>query len=498
MKPGAKASSAPLSNRETEPTVFEISKPGRKAFDFGQDEFDDLNGFENIPTELIRNNLPKLPELSERDIVAHFTRLAHRQYSVDLGMYPLGSCTMKYNPKFCDEIASYPKLLNTHPNSPTKIVQGWLEIYVTLENLLCEITGMEAVSFQPPAGAAGELTGLLIMKKYFQNQNDSRQFVIIPDSAHGTNPASVSLAGFNVLTVGTNTNGTVDTDKLKEIVNNKVAGIMLTNPNTLGLFERDIQLISSIIHDVGGLLYYDGANLNAILGKARPGDMGFDILHLNLHKTFATPHGGGGPGAGPVCVKSKLKSYLPEPYPVRNEDGKYDLIKPANTIGKVHAFMGNALVVSRALAYILYNGAQGLEKVSEMAVLNANWLKKRLSKHLTSDYVQPVMHEAVLSAAAIKKATSVRAFDIAKRLLDKGFHSPTMYFPLLVDEALMIEPTETESLETISAFADAIDEVIDEAYKDPEMLKNSPYNTPVRRVNEAKAAKDLIVKYQPE
>jgi len=495
MKPGGNAASAPLCGKDSEPTIFEFSKKGRKAYSLPDCDIPQCNPKEVLPEKYLAQELPPLPELSERDLVGHFTRLAHRQYSVDLGMYPLGSCTMKYNPKFCDEIASYENLLKIHPCWPVELCQGWLEIFIKTEELLCEITGTSAVSFQPAAGAAGELTGLLIIKKYLELRGENRSAIIIPDSAHGTNPASVTLAGFKALTVGTNQNGTVDLKKLKDLISSDVAGIMLTNPNTLGLFEKDIQIIAELIHEAGGLLYYDGANLNAILGKCRPGDMGFDIVHLNLHKTFATPHGGGGPGAGPVCVVSELKEFLPEPYPIKTKDNKFILITPKHSIGKIHSFMGNALVVARALAYILYNGSDGLKKVAEAAVLNANWLKKRLSAILEPSYNDVVMHEVVMSATEIKKKTGVKAFDIAKRLLDKGFHSPTMYFPLLVDEALMIEPTETESPETLEAFALALEQIINECLDEPELVKNAPFNTPVRRVNEAKAAKDLIVSF---
>ena len=395
-----------------------------------------------------------LPEVSERDLVAHFTRLTHRQYSVDLGAYPLGSCTMKYNPKAADAGASLPGFTEVHPAAPASCAQGWLELLVELEECLCSITGMGAVTLQPAAGAAGELTGLLLMRAYHDARGERRARVIIPDSAHGTNPASVRLSGFEVTTVGTNARGGVDLDALRAVLDRDVAGIMLTNPSTLGLFEDDIVQIAEAVHEVGGLLYYDGANLNAILGIVRPGDMGFDIVHLNVHKTFATPHGGGGPGAGPVAVTAELAPFLPGPRPARTGSA-YSLTMPERSIGRVHSLHGNALVLLRAWMYLRLNGGDGLKEVSEVAVLNANWLKERLRGAYDLPYDRTVMHECVVSAKSLHHDTGLGAIDIAKRLIELGFHPPTVHFPLIVEEALMIEPTETESPQTVAALADA-------------------------------------------
>ncbi len=431
-----------------------------------------------------------LAEVSERDLVGHFTRLSHRQFSVDLGAYPLGSCTMKYNPKMCDQVAAMPGLSGVHPGAPAHLVQGWLEIFVELEAALCEITGMAAATLQPAAGAAGELTGLLLMRAYHAARGEERHRIIIPDSAHGTNPASVTLGGYETVTVPSDDRGCVDLDALVRVLDTDVAGIMLTNPNTLGLFEEDIEAIAAAVHKVGGLLYYDGANLNAILGVVRPGDMGFDIVHMNLHKTFATPHGGGGPGAGPVAVSPRLKDFLPGPRPVRTASG-YDFMTPEHSIGRVHGWHGNALVLARALAYIEVHGGDGLRRVAERAVLNANWIRRRLSDTFEVPFDRPCMHEVVLSVANLKKAHGTRALDVAKALLEAGFHSPTVYFPLIVDEALMIEPTETESLQTLEALAEALDDIAERAAAG-EALSDAPRTTPVRRVDEARAARTLV------
>lgn len=492
---GGRAASAPLVGRESEPTIFELSAPGRKAWSFRTTGLPEWSAEELIPTEHLSNTPLALSEVSERDLVGHFTRLSHRQYSVDLGAYPLGSCTMKYNPKICDQVASMPTFAGIHPATPVSAAQGWLEILVELEEALCEITGMAAATLQPAAGAAGELTGLLLMRAYHASRNDNRTKVIIPDSAHGTNPASVTLGGYDVLTVGTDERGCVDVASLQRVLSKDVAGIMLTNPNTLGLFEEDIEKIARLVHEAGGLLYYDGANLNPILGVVRPGDMGFDIVHMNLHKTFATPHGGGGPGAGPVAVSARLVDFLPGPRPVRlSGEDQFGYATPSKSMGRIHGFHGNALVLLRAWTYIKLNGAEGLRQVAEMATLNANWLRERLRGEYDFPYDRPVMHECVVSAASIKRDTGVRALDIAKRLLEFGFHSPTVYFPLIVEEALMIEPTETESPETVAAIADALITIAREARTDngPLHLSDSPRTTPVRRVDEARAARTLV------
>jgi glycine dehydrogenase subunit 2 len=438
--------------------------------------------------------------VSERDLVAHFTRLSHRQFSVDLGAYPLGSCTMKYNPKVCDAVASMPGLCDAHPAAPASCNQGWMALLVELEEALCAITGMAAATLQPAAGAAGELTGLLLMRAWHEAQGQPRRKVVIPDSAHGTNPASVTLGGYEAVTVKSDARGCVDLEALRSALDSEVAGIMLTNPNTLGFFEEDIVAIAAAVHEVGGLLYYDGANLNAILGVVRPGDMGFDIVHLNLHKTFATPHGGGGPGAGPVAVSKRLAPFLPGPRSTRVDPGiegagaRYQWTVPERSIGRVHSWHGNALILARALTYILVHGDDGLREVAERAVLNANWLRRRLSGTFDAPYDRPCMHECVLSAATLKKQTGVKAFDVAKRLLEEGFHAPTMYFPLTVEEALMIEPTETESLQTLEAFASACERIVTRAAEPggASEAEQAPHATPVRRVDEALAARKLV------
>jgi glycine dehydrogenase subunit 2 len=488
--PGGRATSAPLMGGDAEPTLFELSQPGRQSWQLRTTSMPEWEAEELIPKEHRRDEPVELAEVSERDLVAHFTRLSHRQFSVDLGAYPLGSCTMKYNPKMCDTVAGLPGLAGVHPGAPAHLVQGWLQIFVELEEALCEVTGMAAATLQPAAGAAGELTGLLLMRAYHEARGESRHRVIIPDSAHGTNPASVTLGGYETVTVPSDDRGCVDLEALRSVLDTDVAGIMLTNPNTLGLFEEDIGAIAAAVHEVGGLLYYDGANLNAILGVVRPGDMGFDIVHMNLHKTFATPHGGGGPGAGPVAVSPRLVEFLPGPRPVRLSSG-YGYMTPEHSIGRVHSWHGNALVLARALAYMQVHGGDGLRRVAERAVLNANWIRHRLSDTYEVPFDRPCMHEVVLSVAKLKKAYGTKALDVGKRLLEEGFHSPTIYFPLIVDEALMIEPTETESLQTLEALAEALEKIAAEAAAG-EPLNEAPRTTPVRRVDEARAARILV------
>ena len=490
--PGGRAASAPLLGHEIEPTIFEMSVPGRSAYQLRTTGVPATPLESLIPEAHLNRDVVSLAEVSERDLVAHFTRLSHRQFSVDLGMYPLGSCTMKYNPKFCDAVAADPGLNSVHPGAPSELTQGWLELLVTLEETLCTITGMSAATLQPAAGAAGELTGLLLMRAFHAANGDDRRRVLIPDSAHGTNPASVTLGGYEVTTIPSNDRGLVDLDALKAALGPDVAGIMLTNPNTLGLFEEEIIEIASAVHDVGGLLYYDGANLNAILGVVRPGDMGFDIVHMNLHKTFATPHGGGGPGAGPVAVSARLAPFLPGPKATRMENGTFDWVAPPHSIGRVHGWHGNAMVLARALAYIDVHGGDGLRRVAEHAVLNANWLRTRLRETLPAAHDRTCMHECVLTAAPLKSKYGVRGLDVAKALLEEGFHSPTVYFPLIVDEALMFEPTETESLQTLEALAAAVERIAQRAVDDPDALHRAPETTPVSRVDEARAARHLV------
>jgi glycine dehydrogenase subunit 2 len=491
-QPGGRAASAPLLGHEIEPTIFEMSVAGRSAYQLRTTNVPATPLAQLVPSAHLNDDVIALAEVSERDLVAHFTRLSHRQFSVDLGAYPLGSCTMKYNPKFCDAVAADPGLNSVHPGAPAELIQGWLELLVTLEEKLCLITGMSAATLQPAAGAAGELTGLLLMRAFHTANGDARTRVLIPDSAHGTNPASVTLGGYEVTTIPSNDRGLVDLEALKAALGPDVAGIMLTNPNTVGLFEEDITEIASAVHEAGGLLYYDGANLNAILGAVRPGDMGFDIVHMNLHKTFATPHGGGGPGAGPVAVSSRLADFLPGPKATRNEQGSFEWRTPARSIGRVHGWHGNAMVLARALAYIDVHGGDGLTRVAQYAVLNANWLKERLRATLPAAYDRVCMHECVLTATNLKSKYGIRGLDVAKALLEEGFHSPTVYFPLIVDEALMFEPTETESLQTLEALAQAIERIAERAVTDPESLHHAPQSTPVSRVDEARAARHLI------
>jgi glycine dehydrogenase subunit 2 len=486
-EPAGPARSAPLVGGDAEPTLAALSSPGRRAWSFPELDVDPVA----LPSEAA-DRPPPLPEVSERELVAHFTRLGHRTFAVDLGAYPLGSCTMKYNPKVCDWAAESAGFRDLHPALPAPLAQGALEVLLEAEAILCELTGMARATFQPPAGAAGELTGLLIMRAYHEAAGRRRSTVVIPDSAHGTNPASVSLAGFRTLQVKSDERGMVSPDALRAVVDEDTVGLMLTNPNTLGLFEQDIVELAGIVHDVDGLLYYDGANLNAILGVARPGDMGFDIVHSNLHKTFATPHGGGGPGAGPVAVTGRLTRFLPGPLPVRDGEGiRWEM--PEASIGRLHGNHGNFLVVLRALTYMLALGGPGLRRVAERSVLNARYLAHRLTGAYEIPFPAPCMHEFVASAAALKRATGVRAMDVAKALLDRGIHAPTMYFPLVVEEALMIEPTETESPETVDALADALAEIARIAAEDPGLVQGAPHSTPVSRPDDAEAARNPIL-----
>lgn len=486
---GGRAGSAPLVGGGEEPTLDRFSVKGRRASAFPAL---DVPHADIELAEALRGSPPELPEVSERDLVAHINRLAHRNFAVDLGAYPLGSCTMKYNPKICDWAAEHPAFRDLHPGAPAALTQGALEVLLEIETILCELTAMSRATFQPPAGAAGEVTGLLIMRAYHESKGRSPESVIIPDSAHGTNPASVSLAGYQVRQIPSDSRGMVDLEALRDAVDDGVAGLMLTNPNTLGLFEEDIVAMADIVHGVDGLVYYDGANLNAILGIARPGEMGFDIVHSNLHKTFATPHGGGGPGAGPVAVVEHLARFLPGPVPERRGDS-IEWVQPADSIGRVHGNHGNFLVVLRALTYMRALGGDGLRRVAERSVLNARYLESLLSDDYEIPYPAPCMHEFVASAGALKRATGVRAMDVAKALPDHGFHAPTMYFPLVVDEALMVEPTETESPETVEALAIALNEIAATAHADPEQILSAPHHTPITRTDDALAARQPIL-----
>ncbi len=475
-------------------TLRDLSRPGRRASSLPALDVPERE----IPPEHARRRPPALPEVAERDLVRHYTRLAQMNYGVDTGFYPLGSCTMKYNPKVSEAAAALPGFSRLHPLQPDGTVQGMLELLWRLERALCEITGMARATLQPPAGACGELTGLLIMRRHHTERGDPRRRVAIPDSAHGTNPASVRLAGYEALHVPSDARGLVDVSALEKLVDEDVAGLMLTNPNTLGLFEEDIERITRIVHDAGGLVYYDGANLNAILGRCRPGDMGFDIVHINTHKTFATPHGGGGPGAGPVAVTEALEPYLPVPLVVRDEaSGTFRLeYDRPRSIGRMHGFHGNVGVLIRAYAYVFLHGRDGLRAVSERAVLNANYLARLLEPAFPLAFPdRPPMHEFVATAAPLKQRTGVRAMDVAKRVIDLGFHPSTVYFPLIVEEALMVEPTETETKESLDAFAAAMLQAAREAETDPDLLHEAPVTTPVRRLDEARAARHLELRW---
>lgn len=444
---------------------------------------------------LLRAEAPRLPEMAEVDLSRHYTELAKQTHGVNDGFYPLGSCTMKYNPRVNEEAAAQPGFTQLHPLQPVETVQGALEVIHTAETMLCEITGMDGMTFQPAAGAHGEYTGLLLIRKYHQSRGDTaRTKIIVPDSAHGTNPASATMAGFKVVSVPSNEQGGVDLDALRKAVGPDTAGLMLTNPNTVGLFDPNILEITQIIHDAGGLCYYDGANLNAIMGHVRPGDMGFDCVHLNLHKTFSTPHGGGGPGSGPVGCKAMLAQFLPSPH-VEEKDGKFAFATPEHTMGQVRSFYGNFLVVVKALAYLITLGKEGIPEASAGAVLNANYLMKQLAGAYDMSYDTQCMHEFVMTLQGLAHDTGVTAMDVAKRLLDFGMHPPTMYFPLIVHEALMVEPTETESMETLDEAARVFLDILAEAKTDAESLHHAPHDCPIGRPDEVTAARSPILRY---
>ncbi len=481
----------------SEPLIFEISKPDRRAYSLPVLDVPAKSIEQLLPESELRKKPADLPEVSEIDVVRHFTRLSQLNHGVDIGFYPLGSCTMKYNPKINEYAANLPGFNRIHPYVPEELAQGALQLMYELQGYLAEIAGMDHVSLQPAAGAHGELAGILIIRAYHRARNDmKRTKILIPDSAHGTNPASAALGGFTVVEVPSDERGGIDVEALEAAMDDTVAGLMLTNPNTLGLFDENIERIEKIVHGKGGLLYYDGANANAILGISRPGDMGFDVLHFNLHKTFGTPHGGGGPGSGPVAVKDFLEPFLPVPTVVL-EDGKYRLnYDRPQTIGQMKSFYGNFLVMVKAYAYIRSLGPDGLREASRDAVLNANYLLSRVREYYDVPYDRYCKHEFVISPSKIKKQTGVRTLDISKRLLDYGVHPPTNYFPLIVDEALMIEPTETESKETLDYFADALIAIAKEAYEDPETVKSAPHTTVVGRLDEAGAARNLNIRWE--
>jgi len=485
-------------SRSTEPLIFELSSPGRLGVDLPRCDVPSVDPGKAIGQNLVSSTGPDLPELSEIDVIRHFTRLSKRNIGVDTSFYPLGSCTMKYNPKVNEDLASLPGFASVHPLQPADDAQGTLRLLYELEQFLVEIGGMDAASLQPAAGAQGEMTGLMLIRAYHMANGDSaRRKILVPDSSHGTNPASAALTGFEVVEVMSNDRGGVDLEDLKRLTDETVAGLMLTNPNTLGLFDENIEEIVKIVHNAGGLAYYDGANMNAILGICRPGDMGFDVMHFNLHKTFSTPHGGGGPGSGPVAVKKHLTRFLPKPRVRKDSDGRYYLDNDCpDSIGKVRSFCGNVGVCIKAYCYIRQMGAAGLTEVSKNAVLNANYLLSRLKGTYDLPYDRTCMHEFVLSAENLK-SSGVKARDVAKRLLDYGVHPPTVYFPLIVHEALMVEPTETETIETLDAFADAMIAIARESESDKEKVLGAPHETVVGRLDEVLAARKPDLRWKP-
>ncbi len=491
--------------RDRAVTIFEKSQPGRRAFvapalDVPERPLDEL-----VPAHLRRAEPPRLPEIAEPEIVRHFNRLSKRNFDLDTGFYPLGSCTMKHNPKLHERVAALPGFARLHPAQRPEAAQGALELMWNLERSLAEISGLPHVSLHPSAGSHGELAGVLLTRAYHEERGEHRTKVLTPDTSHGTNPATVTMAGYEVVKLATAEDGGVDVEDLRAKASEDVACLMLTNPNTLGLFDTRIEEIAEIVHGIGATLYYDGANLNAVMGISRPGDMGFDIVHFNLHKSFTQPHGGGGPGAGPIAVSDRMEPYLPRPVTVRRagENGErpsfeLDFDRP-RSIGRLRGFQGNFGTFVRSYAYIRSLGAEGLREASEVAVLNANYLLARLREQGVAEYL-PVaydrlcMHEFVLSGAPMKRELGIKTLDLAKRLLDYGMHPPTVYFPLLVEEALLVEPTETETRETLDLFADAIAEILREAAADPELARSAPYTTPVRRLDEAGAAKRPVIR----
>lgn len=480
--------------------IFELSKPGRSGYSLPENEFGKAA---EMPEALARKAALGLPEVSEVDVVRHYTNLSQMNFGVDTGFYPLGSCTMKYNPKINEEIAAMPGFLGLHPLQPESTVQGALEVYYNMEKSLSAITGMAGFTFNPCAGAHGELTGLMIMRQYHLLHGDTKRTkVIVPDSAHGTNPASAAVCGLEVVVVKSNASGLIDVADLKPLLGDDIAGIMMTNPNTLGLFEKEIGEIAALVHGCGGLLYYDGANMNPLLGVVRPGDMGFDIMHLNLHKTFSTPHGGGGPGSGPVGVAAHLVPYLPVPHVVKTADGKFEISADnAESAGQVSAFMGNFGVILRAYAYILSLGKQNIRFAGKFATMAANYVKECLKDCYKLPIPSICKHEFVFDglvndgARPGEEHSGATTLDVAKRLLDYGFHAPTIYFPLLFHQAIMIEPTETESKETIDAFVEVMRKIAAEAAENPDYLKGAPHNTPISRPDETRAARQPILKY---
>lgn len=481
--------------RNYDKLIFELSKEGRAGYSLPKNELSQYS-LSALPAELQRASAAELPEVTEFDVVRHYTNLSNKNFGVDTGFYPLGSCTMKYNPRINEEICALPSFTGLHPEQPVESAQGALEVYYNLAASLAEISGLSAFTLNPYAGAHGELAGLMIMRSYHMQRGDmKRTKVIVPDSAHGTNPASAAVCGLQIVEVKSTPDGTVDVEDLKPLLDDTIAGIMMTNPNTLGIFETKIPEISRLVHECGGLLYYDGANLNALLGKCRPGDMGFDIMHINLHKTFSTPHGGGGPGDGPVGVRAGLENLLPNPQVKKDADGRFYIDTDEKSLGYVSNYLGNFGVIMRAYTYILTLGKENVKMVGPLAVLNANYVKESLK----DDYYLPIegvcKHEFVFDGLA-DKSTGVTTLDIAKRLLDYGYHAPTIYFPLLFHQSIMIEPTETESKETLDEFIAVMKKVAKEAIENPDVVKSAPHTTPVRRLDETTAARFPKVTYK--
>ena len=471
--------------------IFELSKKGRIGFNIEEKKLPEVE----LPKNLLRQEKACLPEVSELDVVRHFTNVSQKNFGVENGFYPLGSCTMKYNPKINDELATLPGFANIHPLQPVETIQGLLKIYYSLQEMLSEISGLKAYSLNPFAGAHGELAGLMIIKAYHEKNKDfKRNKIIIPDSAHGTNPASATVCGFETVEIKSNPDGTVNLEALKSVLSDEIAGLMLTNPNTAGVFEKDITEIAKLVHEAGGLLYYDGANLNALVGKAKPGDMGFDITHINLHKTFSTPHGGGGPGSGPVGVCEKLVEFLPNPV-VRKKNDSYYLDHAADSIGALGLFYGNTSVYLRAYVYIMTFGKEHLSDIGPMAFLNANYVKDSLKDLFELPIDGHCLHEFVFDGLK-DQSTGVKTLDIAKRLLDYGFHAPTIYFPLIFSQSMMIEPTEGESKETLDEFISVMRKIVLESIETPELVKTAPHQTIVKRLDETKAARQPIVKFK--
>ena len=475
--------------------IFDLSKEGRQGYSLPSRKWNAV--LADLPAGLVRAEEPALPQVSELDVVRHYTNLSQMNFGVDSGFYPLGSCTMKYNPKINEEIAAHPGFAGVHPLQPDETVQGSLRVYEKLAKALSEITGMAEFTLNPFAGAHGELTGLMIIRQYHMARGDEKRTrIIVPDSAHGTNPASAAVCGLEIVQVKSKENGLVDVEDLKPLLDDTIAGIMMTNPNTLGLFEKDIKEIAALVHECGGLLYYDGANMNPLVGVVRPGDMGFDVLHLNLHKTFSTPHGGGGPGAGPVGVAAHLVPYLPVPKVVKGEDDLLHVVgADGESCGRVSGFMGNFGVLLRAFTYILMLGKENVKMVGPLAVLGANYIKESLKDCFELPIESVCKHEFVFDGLK-DKSTGVTTLDVAKRLLDYGFHAPTIYFPLLFHQAIMIEPTETESKETLDGFIEIMRHIAAEAISDPDSMKTAPHTTPVRRLDETTAARQPVLIYR--